>query len=242
MGWLKKVWRYMFKDPPPVVPGGFEKEKAEEHRLQRTYDFARESLALVKAELACPNCSGPLEESVAKPGIYRCRACNQAIIKSHVWDDPNFQAELTHYNKGTVPFERVDGINAHPLAEEYDIDEVMDGFAATPERLNTDLGKLPAGPHGGKIIASGKLTSEDVFKARDKRLEDRYDPDEVMTKIYDAHLDREIARSDRRLANEIDAARSFGQAYIEEKHGIPFSQWVRERKEKREESEDENSE
>lgn len=214
MGWLKKVWRYMFKDPPPVVPSGHTEDSVlcKARQMGMSYTIP-EGLPLVKAELACPNCSGPLEESVAKPGIYRCRACNQAIIKSHVWDDPNFQAELTHYNKGTVPFERVDGINAHPLVEEYDIDEVMDGFAATPERLNTDLGKLSAGPRGGKIIASGKLTSEDVFKARDKRLE-----------------------------RELENARGFGRAYIEQRYGMPFSQWVRERKEKHEGDKDESVE
>lgn len=137
---LKKVWRYMFKGSSPVVPGGYdlhaeiEKRRVEEGKKldamlrDGLWNAVSRMLPLVKAELACPSCSGPLEESAAKPGIYRCRACNQAIIKSHVWDDPNFQAELTHYNKGTVPFERVDGINAHPLAEEYDIDEVMNSF------------------------------------------------------------------------------------------------------------------
>jgi hypothetical protein len=43
-----------------------------------------------------------------------------------------------------------------------------------------------------------------------------------------------------RLGSEIDRARDFGQAHIEKKYGMPFHEWVKKRKQKRESEENEN--
>ncbi len=219
MNWIKRVWRGLFKDPPPVVPGGhnlyaeIEKRKIEEGKkfdatLHDGWWGATERHSppecTIISKIGCPTCDRWLMSLPGRPGILTCTPCNKAFIPPEVWEDPNFQQDITQHGCDTSEVKNVYG-DPMPLqvTNEYDIEVIMNSFDATEPQL---------GPRGGRVIAGGKFTAEDLL---------------------DAH--------DRQLANEIDDARSFGRAYIEEKYGIPFSQWVNERKEKREGSEDANS-
>ncbi len=46
-----------------------------------------------------------------------------------------------------------------------------------------------------------------------------------------------VGQQQEQLGLEIDRAREFGRAHIEKKHGMPFDEWVRNRKQKKEKGE-----
>lgn len=51
----------------------------------------------------CPECGGTCAISRKDPRVTACFDCKASFVPSELWEDPNFQAELVHFNKGKTP-------------------------------------------------------------------------------------------------------------------------------------------